>query len=348
MNKKDLSYLLQHPDKLVSPIQTKQLEEVLEEFPFFQAARSLHLKGLKNLNSFKYNNALKVVAAYTADREVLFDFITSKDFIQHTIADSLLGKTTTLNDTEIESEEVVAATFSGTTSGLNNASSIDDASGPDNPSGRESASDREIGYTTTEKTSLPLTQEEADTLLDPELFKAKNPKTTPSSEVRRSESSAASAQSAPDELDIGEPLPFTKKERYSFGEWLKLTAFKPLKENKKPSPEQELDDIDFPIQEELVKDGSPKKKKFDLIDKFIADRPKINPKKEVPKIAIKTSVKLDKKELMTETLAKVYLEQKKYKNAIQAYKILSLKYPEKSGFFADRIKAVERLKANDI
>jgi hypothetical protein len=46
---------------------------------------------------------------------------------------------------------------------------------------------------------------------------------------------------------------------------------------------------------------------------------------------------------MTETLAKVYLDQKKYKNAIQAYKILSLKYPEKSGFFADRIKAVKKI-----
>ena len=58
-------------------------------------------------------------------------------------------------------------------------------------------------------------------------------------------------------------------------------------------------------------------------------------------------VKLDKKELMTETLAKVYLEQKKYKKAIQAYKILSLKYPEKSGFFADRIKAVERIQSDN-
>jgi hypothetical protein len=48
-------------------------------------------------------------------------------------------------------------------------------------------------------------------------------------------------------------------------------------------------------------------------------------------------------QLMTETLAKVYLEQKKFENAIQAYRILSLKYPEKSGFFADQIKRIEIL-----
>ena len=46
---------------------------------------------------------------------------------------------------------------------------------------------------------------------------------------------------------------------------------------------------------------------------------------------------------MTETLARIYLEQKNYKKAIQSYKILSLKYPEKSGFFADQIKAVKEL-----
>ncbi len=50
---------------------------------------------------------------------------------------------------------------------------------------------------------------------------------------------------------------------------------------------------------------------------------------------------------MTETLAKLYLEQKKYKKAIQAYKILSLKYPEKSSFFADRIKAVKQLQKDN-
>ncbi len=50
--------------------------------------------------------------------------------------------------------------------------------------------------------------------------------------------------------------------------------------------------------------------------------------------------------LMTETLAKVYLAQKKYENAIQAYRILSLKYPEKSGFFADQIKRIQILQKN--
>src|SRR6056297_853578 len=101
MNVNDFTYLLQHPEKVVSPLQTKQLEDVLDEYPYFQAARALHLKGLKNLNSFKYNNALKTTAAYTADRDVLFDFITSDDFMQNAIADAISGKSAPLAETKI-------------------------------------------------------------------------------------------------------------------------------------------------------------------------------------------------------------------------------------------------------
>ena len=49
-------------------------------------------------------------------------------------------------------------------------------------------------------------------------------------------------------------------------------------------------------------------------------------------------------ELMTETLAKVFVKQKKYRKAIEAYNILGLKYPEKNGFFADQIKKIKKLK----
>ena len=82
MNVQDFTYLLQHPEKVTSPVLIKQLEDILNEYPYFQAARALQLKGLKNLNSFKYNNALKRTAAHTADREVLFDLITAPNFLQ--------------------------------------------------------------------------------------------------------------------------------------------------------------------------------------------------------------------------------------------------------------------------
>ncbi|XOD69286.1 MAG: hypothetical protein ACMUEM_01905 [Flavobacteriales bacterium AspAUS03] len=44
---------------------------------------------------------------------------------------------------------------------------------------------------------------------------------------------------------------------------------------------------------------------------------------------------------MTETLDQIYVKQKKYPKTIKAYKILSLKYSEKSDSFADQICAIK-------
>lgn len=51
---------------------------------------------------------------------------------------------------------------------------------------------------------------------------------------------------------------------------------------------------------------------------------------------------------MTETLARVYLEQEKYTEAIQAYQILMLKNPAKSVFFAEQIAMIRKLQQNKL
>ena len=87
--------------------------------------------------------------------------------------------------------------------------------------------------------------------------------------------------------------------------------------------------------------------KIDLIDKFIMNSPKINIKKEYkPDLEIIPESKI-KDDLITETLAKIYIDQKKYNKAIKAYNILSLKYPKKSSFFADQIERIKNLKKNN-
>ena len=48
------------------------------------------------------------------------------------------------------------------------------------------------------------------------------------------------------------------------------------------------------------------------------------------------------KDYMTETLAELYVKQHKYKEALKAYKVLSLKYPEKISLFADQIKFIKK------
>ena len=59
------------------------------------------------------------------------------------------------------------------------------------------------------------------------------------------------------------------------------------------------------------------------------------------------SNKITKEDFMTETLAKVYLKQNKLNEALKAYKILSLKYPEKISLFADQIRFIKNKLKNE-
>ena len=82
--------------------------------------------------------------------------------------------------------------------------------------------------------------------------------------------------------------------------------------------------------------------KFDWIDDFVAQNAKINPTKNTATIKdLSKENPLSKNEIMTETLAHLYWKQKKYDEAKKAFKILSLKYTEKSSLFADHIKQIK-------
>lgn len=99
---------------------------------------------------------------------------------------------------------------------------------------------------------------------------------------------------------------------------------------------------------DVISDDMPKlDEKFDLIDEFIKNSPKIKINND---FEVKSSFKKDQKikdELITETLAKIYVKQEKFNKAIKAYEILSLKYPKKSSFFADQINDIKKLKSKE-
>ena len=239
MNLELFTNLIDQPEVLKNE-QVSELKSIIKEYPFFQSARALHLKGLKDQESFRYNNELKVTAAYTTDRSILFDFITSKTFEkQIDIHQQITEKIS--QEIVIDSEEIVAI--------------------------------------------------------------------------------------VEEKLEIGKPINFSKSETHSFQEWLQLATKKPI------------------ARESQEHVGKEENKEF-LIDRFIKNNPKITPIEKDEKIEVSIPKNKSDKFLMTQTLAKVYLEQKKFSKAIKAYEILSLKYPEKSGFFADQIKRIKILQKN--
>ncbi len=85
--------------------------------------------------------------------------------------------------------------------------------------------------------------------------------------------------------------------------------------------------------------------KSQIIENFIENEPKISKLKEDSDFVIKEKSD-DISHLMTETLAKLYVEQKLYSKAIKAHEILIKKYPEKEKLFKDKIKEIKDLRKN--
>ena len=281
MNKKTFTSLLAHPES-ISQKKLFGLSEIVEKYPFFQTARALHLKSLKKSNSLLYNDALKLTAAYTADRNILFEYITSNFFIQNEISDTIQKQEDSYLKLEVTTEDI-----------------------------SEQVS-KEIDQQL--KTEL----KKADAILNPDLFhrREKSVEKLTKNEITKSD------------LEKNNPLDFTKEDSHSFSEWLKLTTAKPI------------------VREETKNLSNSKKPNSDLINKFIQENPKLKPYKSTVKYDneenLANQIAYTSEALMTETLAKVYLQQNNYQKALQAYKILSLKYPEKSGFFADQIRAINK------
>jgi hypothetical protein len=76
---------------------------------------------------------------------------------------------------------------------------------------------------------------------------------------------------------------------------------------------------------------------IDVIDAFLSGSQEQATRKTVPHEIIQKSI-IDQTDYVTETLARVHAMQRNFTKAIEIYEQLSLKIPEKSGYFATQIK----------
>ncbi len=103
------------------------------------------------------------------------------------------------------------------------------------------------------------------------------------------------------------------------------------------------------LPETVAEDQHQPEKKLspaDLIDRFIMISPNIermSPKDYQTMRDLSEEGSDEPGKFITETLAKIYINQGYYTRAINIYEKLTLQYPEKSAYFASRIEKIQDL-----
>jgi len=118
-----------------------------------------------------------------------------------------------------------------------------------------------------------------------------------------------------------------------------------LEKNETEMEEPGQSEEDFPSIDRVDKDRDDNSRNNHLISKFIKEDP--GPIRADRETSLKGDVSLDSIRehdgFITDTLARIYVKQGLLAKAIYAYERLSLKYPEKSAYFAAQIEKIKNI-----
>jgi len=305
MNRNDFIDMIEN----TSPVSSRMISEVYELidiFPYFQSAHLLLLKGLYSLADVKFENQLRHSAIHIGDREVLYWLLRTPNLIRTDKADlkkdiDLKEKTTT------DTQQTVIE------SAKNSEFMIDEIE-----RNSEDARFTEKPDTDTHNAGHSV------------MIAAEPDNSEPAEVIVFLEENSTQSEDKVVYMDPG----FSVPERSDLLE-LDLDDGNEVgylsEENEDKSP-------DKPVE------NSRKQLQSDLIDKFIIANPRIEPQKDktyLPNDDISKPFLEESGGLVTETLAKIYVNQGYYSKAIDIYEKLSLKFPEKNSYFASQIEKVK-------
>ena len=299
MNRLDFIKYMQYPEKLDEDSLSK-LNELINEYPYFQTAHLLLMKSLHNQENIKFNKQLKISSCHLGSRKKLFyllncensnKFSTNKLKDQSYEADEKLSLSDAINRQKKISEELRKEYLNNLDSEKEEANNSTDKEKP-----------------IVESNLIIEDKEDMENISSDDDKNSNNPQQENSSSEQEIKEKAESINPEIQNLSY---------------------------EN--DSTENTTNNKD--------KTETGKKDNQALIDAFIENSPRIEVSKNhsSSQIDISKSSEIEDPDLITETLAKVYIKQKHFSKALKIYKKLILKYPQKSTYFAARMKDVENI-----
>jgi hypothetical protein len=283
-----------------------EIYELIKIFPYFQSAHLLLLKGLYYNADVKFENQLRNSSIHVGDREVLYWLLRTN-----------ITAEPEKNETKSQiyaKEEIVADTQQTVIESAKNSELLINEIEKNSTNAKEGGESDSLNQVSGH--SIVIEDEPDNTEPERVLF-------LPDDDIATSE----------DKVFFMDPG-FTIPER---SDLLELD----LEENKFDVSQDEEPNGDI---QNLSDVNARRQLQSELIDKFIIANPRIEPQKD------KTYVQPDdlakpyieeKGGLVTETLAKIYVSQGYYSKSIDIYEKLSLKFPEKSSYFASQIEKVK-------
>jgi hypothetical protein len=340
--------IIKYPHR-IEPAHLPDLEVLVHEYPFFETVHLLYTKGLHKHQAINYSKQLRKTAIVVNSRSVLYELLHQQEIAFVEAAPVEIAKAVEVIETPKDFIETVDVTkkispISVTDSDIkviyvNTVSSINTATITNvefEPKLNESSNDEiNIIKSIENETEAPV-----------EKFNEEKLNSTIEQEINKSiiQSYVETDIIKTPELHKDEVL-----QPSSFTDWLKTIKKEAHTFQIETKTEKETVEDNGNIEQKS--DTNDKKTSFfsqnkQIIDKIIESDPgriKLGTGKFfTPAIDAKQSL-LENEHLVTETLAKIYALQGNISKSIRAYEILSLKFPQKSVYFASLI---EKLKTN--
>ena len=331
MTASDFHTALQSPDQLGFE-QVTALRALAEAYPWFGAGHILLAKAMHNTGDLGYDDQLHRAAVHAGSRTVLFDLVVAKELAE--------GKVE-VPDREDDLVQVQGPFAGGVEDEVGKAGAaqpdLEDAPEPEpvvDAVPEAEAGQEEMAEAVLEKRSLDALETDILAAGVSRVIEQEVGETLATEEVPAADPEQVPVAEAPAE-DLS-----------PFAQWLlKRSSELGVEVGTGTTAEAAAPEAADAALEAPNEHGT-RRKQQDLIDAFIAKDPQITPGRVAefdPGDIARESI-VEDESLVTETMARIYAKQGKLGKARKAYEMLALKYPEKSVYFANQLKKLEKKK----